>query len=42
MQILRRALDGWLHTLELQELGLNIRLVKASDLPDEGGRKVGF
>jgi hypothetical protein len=27
-------LDGWLHTLGLQEFGLSIRLVKASELPE--------
>jgi hypothetical protein len=26
--------DGWLHKLGLQEFGLSIRLVKASDLPE--------
>ena len=31
---LRFALDRWLHELGLQELGLSIRLVKASDLPE--------
>lgn len=31
---LRLALDGWLHKLGLQEFGLSIRLVKASDLPE--------
>jgi hypothetical protein len=30
---LRLALDGWLQTMGLQEMGLSIRLVKASDLP---------
>jgi hypothetical protein len=30
---LRLALDRWLHELGLQEFGLSIRLVKASDLP---------
>jgi hypothetical protein len=29
---LRLALDRWLHELGLQEFGLSIRLVKASDL----------
>jgi hypothetical protein len=27
-------MDGWLQTTGLQELGLSIRLVKASDLPE--------
>jgi hypothetical protein len=31
---LRLALDGWLHKLGLQELGLSIRLAKASELPE--------
>src|SRR5215471_13013367 len=31
---LRLALDRWLQTLGLQEMGLSIRLVKASDLPE--------
>lgn len=30
---LRLALDRWSHELGLQEVGLSIRLVKASDLP---------
>jgi hypothetical protein len=30
---LRLALDRWLHELGLQDAGLSIRLVKASDLP---------
>ena len=30
---LRFALDRWLHELGFQDAGLNIRLVKASDLP---------
>ena len=31
---LRLALDRWLQTMGLQEMGLSIRLVKASDLPE--------
>ena len=30
---LRRALYVWLHVMGLQEMGLRVRLVKASDLP---------
>ena len=30
---LRLALDRWLHVMGLQDFGLSIRLVKASDLP---------
>jgi hypothetical protein len=39
IQPLRRALDGWLQTIGLQEFGLSIRLVKAMVVPRLGSHE---